>query len=57
MTFYEENPFVDQRKTISKIIPLYVLEDLKFPNTTFSSVARLNHISIQKVIDIFDAYV
>lgn len=57
MTFYEENPFVDQRKTISKIIPLNVLEDLKFPNATFSSVARLNHISIQKVIDIFDAYV
>lgn len=56
-TFYEENPFVEEGVTISKLTVLNVLKELKETNATFASVARHNSISPTKVQEIFDRHV
>ena len=56
-TFFESNPFLPSRHTISSLTVLNVLNELKESNSTFSSVARHNYISPTKAQEIFDLYV
>lgn len=56
-TFYEPNNFVQKNHTISKLTVMNVLNELKEPNATFTSVANHNHISRTQVESIFDKYV
>ena len=57
-SFTESNPFTlkDQTK-ISSYSIINILNDLRPYNATFSDVARRYHISVSKVIDVFDSYV
>lgn len=56
-TFYEDNPFSKPGSIISNLTILNVLTELKETNSTFSSVARHNSLSLTKVQTIFDSYV
>lgn len=55
--FYEPNPIVDKNEMISKYTKINILNYLKGHDHTFTQAAHRYHISIQKVIDIFDVYV
>lgn len=56
-TFYEHSPFTFDGMKISAATVFNVLQDLKNPHETFSSVADRYHISATEVIRIFDAHV
>ncbi|PKK96271.1 MAG: ISL3 family transposase [Tenericutes bacterium HGW-Tenericutes-3] len=50
----EHNPFTQKHRNISHYTKLSILNYLKDFNHTFTDTAKLFHISIQSVIDIFD---
>lgn len=56
-TFYEHNPFTLSGKKISLATVYNVLNDLKSPNETFTSVALRHNISVSTAINIFDSHV
>lgn len=56
-TYYERNPFVFKKQKISSLTVIRILEDLKSPNETFSSVAERYHVSATSVASIFDEHV
>lgn len=56
-TFIEHNPFALPNTNLTIETINNVLTDLKYPKNTYSAVAKRNNISIQKVIDLFDAYI
>jgi transposase len=55
--FIEDNPFLAKYESISLLTKMNVLEHLKNPSHTFTSAANAFHISIQSVINIFDAHI
>ena len=56
-TYYERNPFVFKKQKISTLTVKKILEDLKSPCETFTSVAERYHISPTSVATIFDEHV
>ena len=56
-TFYEENPFQSKDPYISDAAVDYILTEIKRYNHCFSEIAEALHISVTKVIEVFDAYV
>ena len=56
-TFNENNPFAYQNMKLSALTVSNVLEDLKSPNETFSTVAKRYGISSTTVSGIFDSHV
>lgn len=56
-TFYENNPFVEDYKSISSITVKNTLVHLKNYNQTFASVARTVGLSKTKVMEIFDEHI
>ena len=56
-TYYERNPFVFKKQKISTLTVIKILEDLKSPNETFTSVAERYHVSATSVASIFDEHV
>lgn len=52
--FNEDNPFTTKHANISHYTRLSILNYLKDFNHTFTDTAALFHLSIQRVIDIFD---
>lgn len=56
-TYYEHNPFVFKQMKISALTVINILDDLKKPSETFTSVARRHNISPVSVASIFDKYV
>lgn len=56
-TWYEHNPFCFNSMKISALTVQNVLNDLKLPTETFSSVAKRYHISPTSTASIFDQHV
>lgn len=56
-TFYETNPFTEEKSKLSKYLIKNILLDLKRYNHTFLEVAQKYKISVTKVIEIFDTHV
>lgn len=56
-TFYEHNPFTMNGMKISLATVYNILEDLKRPAETFTSVAQRYHVSPTSVTHIFDRHV
>lgn len=56
-TFNEENPFTHPGEKVSAVTVLMVLQDLRRPNETFTSVAKRYFLSPTTVERIFDAHV
>ena len=56
-TFIEINPFVSNHPGLSKKTIDNILLLLKEYNQTISSVARLTHVSVSEVIEVFDEHV
>ena len=54
-TFCEENSFVDKNSNISKYTKVRILDMLKRPKNTFTSIAQECNVSPTKVIEIFDS--
>lgn len=55
--FLEHNPFSPKYEKISLLTKMNVLAHLKTPSNTFTSAAKLYHISDKSVINIFDSFV
>lgn len=56
-TFNEDNPFAYPGEKVSAVTVLLVLQDLRHPNETFTSVAKRYFLSPTTVERIFDAHV
>jgi len=56
-TYYEGNPFVSSHARISNLTVNNILDDLKNPSETFTSVAGRHHISPTSAASIFDMHV
>lgn len=56
-TYYEKNPFVFKQMKISSEVVLSILNDLRNPSETFSSVAKRYNISPTTSASIFDGHV
>ncbi len=56
-TYYESNPFAFKQMKISSEVVLSILNDLKNPSETFSSVAKRYNLSPTTVASIFDTHV
>ena len=56
-TFYETNPFTLKGMKTSLKTVYNVLNDLKSPNETFTSVALRHNLSVSSVMNIFDSHV
>lgn len=56
-TFYEENPFQSKDSYLSDAAVGYILTEIKRYNHCFSEIAGDLHVSVTKVIEVFDAYV
>lgn len=57
-SFIESNPFTKTSSTkISSMTIINILNDLKPFNVTFSYIAKRYHLSVTKIIEIFDAHV
>lgn len=56
-TFYEHNPFTIGGMKTSLVTVYNVLNDLKSPNETFTSVSSRYNLSVSTVISIFDSHV
>ena len=56
-TFYEHNPFTMSGSKISLATVYNVLEDLRNPTATFTSVSNRFHISATTAANIFDSFV
>lgn len=57
ITFCEQNPFIDSSERITYETKINVLNDLKRPEETYTSVAQRYNLSPTKVTRIFDKYV
>jgi len=57
LTFHEPNPFINSSEGLTFETKVNVLKDLKYPEATYTSVARRYHLSVTKVMRIFDAHV
>lgn len=57
LTFHEKNPFINSSECLTYETKVNVLKDLKYPEATYTSVARRYNVSITKVMRLFDAYV
>lgn len=57
LTFHEKNPFINSSECLTHETKVNVLKDLKYPEATYTSVARRYNVSITKVMRLFDAYV
>ncbi len=55
--FFENNPFSFNKDSVSLYTTLAVLKDLLRHTNTFSDVANTYHLSVHKVIKIFDEHV
>lgn len=53
-SFGEPNPFTTTNHNISHYTQLSILEHLKDPTHTFTDAAKIYHVSIQSVMNIFD---
>lgn len=56
-TFSEDNPFVIRKGKISLETVVNILDDLKKPEVTYTSVARRYKVSPSTVVQIFDTHV
>lgn len=56
-TFHEPNPFSSSKENITYETKLNVLKDLKWPESTYTNVARRYHLSKTQVIRIFEKHV
>lgn len=55
--FYEHNPFTFGNSRISVATVYNILRDLKYPNETFTSVAKRYDVSVTSAINIFDTHI
>ena len=53
-TFSEKNPFINNSQQLTYITKVNILKDLKYPESTYSSVAQRFNVSVNRVIRIFD---
>ena len=53
-TFGEKNPFINNSQQLTYITKVNILKDLKYPESTYSSVAQRFNVSANRVIRIFD---
>ena len=56
-TFHEHNPFINSRESLTFETKVNILNDLKWPEITYSYVAKRYDISKTKVMRIFDQHV
>ncbi len=56
-SFYEHNPFCDKGSSISLPTVFNVIEDLKNPAETFSSIAKKHNLSDSSIRNIFDKHI
>lgn len=57
VSFSELNPFIDSRERITYETKLNVLKDLKYPEDTYTAIAKRYNLTPTKVIRIFDKHV
>lgn len=57
ITFSENNPFINSSENITIETKINVLKDLKYVNSTYTSVATRYNLSVTKVMRIFDNHV
>lgn len=57
VTFHEENPFINSGEGVTYETKINVLKGLKYPESTYTSIARNFDLSVTKVIRIFDKHV
>jgi transposase len=57
LTFHEPNPFINTKENLTYETKINVLKDLKYPEATYTSVARRYNLSATKVQRIFDRHV
>ncbi len=57
LTFHEPNPFINSSECLTYETKLNVLKDLKYPEATYTSVARRYNLSVTKVMHLFDTHV
>jgi len=57
VTFHEQNPFINTKESVTIETKINVLKDLKYVNSTYTSVAARYNLSITKVQRIFDRHV
>ena len=57
ITFNEHNPFSNKRDTLTYETKLNILNDLKHPDATYTSVAQRHNTSTNNVIRIFEKHV
>lgn len=57
VTFNEHNPFSNKRDTLTYETKLNILNDLKHPDATYTSVAQRHNTSTNNIIRIFEKHV
>ena len=57
LTFREGNPFIDSSEHITYKTKFNILKELKYPEATYTSVAKRYNVSANKVIRIFEKHV
>lgn len=56
-SFREDNPFIDSSERITYETKINILNDLKYPEATYTSLSRRYNVSVNKVIRIFEKHV
>lgn len=54
--FLEDTPYKNPYETLTNESIFEIMEQLKYPNNTYESIARSMHLSRQNIIDVFDRY-
>lgn len=57
ISFCETNPFIDSSERLTFETKFNVLTELKYPEATYTSVARRYNLSVSKVIRLFDKHI
>lgn len=57
LTFHEPNPFINSKENLTFETKINVLKELKYPEQTYTAVARRCNLSTTKVQRIFDQHV
>ena len=57
ITFHEQNPFINTKENLTYETKINVLRDLKWPESTYTSVAKRYGLSKTKVLRIFEQHV
>lgn len=57
ISFCETNPFIDSSEHLTFETKFNVLTELKYPEATYTSVARRYNLSVSKVIRLFDKHI